>query len=60
MRVDLRATAISKAHTLVPKLLKCKAAFYSSKLKEDRAIKQNYVLVQYKKKPFTATLEKIT
>jgi hypothetical protein len=39
MRVDLKATATSKAHTLVPKLLKCEAAFYSSKLKEDCAIK---------------------
>jgi hypothetical protein len=60
MRVDFKATAISKAHTLAPKLLKYKAAFYSSKLKEDCAIKQNYVLVQHKKKPFIATLEKIT
>jgi hypothetical protein len=39
MRVDPRATATSKAYTLALKLLKCKAAFYSSKLKEDRAIK---------------------
>jgi hypothetical protein len=39
MRVDSRATAISKAYTLAPKLLKCKAVFYSSKLKEDCAIK---------------------
>jgi len=39
MRVNPKATATSKAHTLAPKLLKCKAAFYSSKLKEDRAIK---------------------
>jgi hypothetical protein len=39
MRVDLKATAISKAHTLAPKLLKCEAAFYGSKLKEDCAIK---------------------
>jgi hypothetical protein len=39
MRVDLRATATSKAYTLAPKLLKCEAAFYSSKLKEDCAIK---------------------
>jgi hypothetical protein len=60
MRVDSRATATSKAHALAPKSFKCKAAFYSSKLNEDRAIKQNYVLVQYKKKPFIATLEKIT
>jgi hypothetical protein len=60
MRVDSRATAISKPHTLAPKLLKCKAAFYSSELKEDRAIKQNCVLARHKKKLFTATLEKIT
>jgi hypothetical protein len=39
MRVDPRATATSKAYTLAPKLLKCEAAFYSSKLKEDYAIK---------------------
>jgi hypothetical protein len=39
MRVDLRATTTSKAHTLALKLFKCKAAFYSSKLKEDYAIK---------------------
>jgi hypothetical protein len=39
MRVDLRATTTSKAYTLAPKLLKCKAAFYGSELKEDRAIK---------------------
>jgi hypothetical protein len=60
MRVDPRATATSKAHTLAPKLLKCKAAFYGSELKEDYAIKQNYVLARHKKKPFTATLKKIT
>jgi hypothetical protein len=60
MRVDPRATTISEAHTLAPKLLKCEAAFYGSELKEDRAIKQNRVLAQHKKKPFTATLEKIT
>jgi hypothetical protein len=39
MRVDSRAITISKAHTLAPKLLKYKAAFYSSRLKEDYAIK---------------------
>jgi hypothetical protein len=39
MHVDFRATTISKAYTLVPKLLKYKAAFYSSKLKENSAIK---------------------
>jgi hypothetical protein len=60
MRVDPRATATSKAHTLAPKSLKCKAAFYGSKLKEDRAIKQNCVLARHKKKLFIATLEKIT
>jgi hypothetical protein len=60
MRVDPRATATSKAYTLAPKLLKCKAAFYSSKLKEDCAIKQNCVLARHKKKPFIATLKKIT
>jgi hypothetical protein len=60
MRVDPKATAISEAHTLAPKSLKCKVAFYGSKLKEDRAIKQNYVLARHKKKPFTATLKKIT
>jgi hypothetical protein len=60
MRVDSRATTTSKAYTLAPKLLKCEAAFYGSELKEDRAIKQNCVLAQHKKKPFTATLEKIT
>ena len=60
MRVDPRATATSEVHTLALKLLKCKAAFYGSKLKEDRAIKQNRVLARHKKKPFTATLEKIT
>jgi hypothetical protein len=60
MRVDPRATAISKAHTLGPKSLKCEAAFYGSELKEDRAIKQNCVLVRHKKKLFTATLKKIT
>jgi hypothetical protein len=60
MRVNPRATAINKAYTLVPKLLKCEAAFYSSKLKEDCAIKQNCVLARHKKKLFTATLKKIT
>jgi hypothetical protein len=60
MHVDSRATATSKAHTLAPKSLKCKAAFYGSKLKEHCAIKQNYVLARHKKKPFIATLEKIT
>ena len=60
MRVDLRATATSEAHTPAPKSLKCEAAFYGSELKEDRVIKQNRVLARHKKKPFTATLEKIT
>jgi hypothetical protein len=60
MRVDPRATATSEAHTLAPKSLKCEAAFYGSELEEDRAIKQNRVLARHKKKPFTATLEKIT
>jgi hypothetical protein len=39
MRVDPKATTISKAHTLALKLLKCEAAFYGSELKEDCAIK---------------------
>jgi hypothetical protein len=60
MRVDPRATTTSKVHTLAPKLLKCKATFYISKLKENCAIKQDCVLAQHRKKPFTATLEKIT
>jgi hypothetical protein len=44
MRVDPRATTASKAYTLAPKLLRCKATFYVNKFKEDCAIKQNCVL----------------
>jgi hypothetical protein len=60
MRVDPKATATSKAHTLAPKSLRCEATFYTKEFKEDCAIKQNCVLARYKKKLFTATLEKVT
>jgi len=60
MRVDPRATATSEAYTPAPKSLKCKATFYVNEFEEDRAIKRNRVLARHKKKPFTATLEKVT
>jgi hypothetical protein len=60
MRVNPRATATSKAHTLAPKLLRCEATFYTKEFKKDRAIKQDCVLARHKKKPFIATLKKIT
>jgi hypothetical protein len=60
MRVDPRATATSKAYTLVPKSLRCKATFYVNKFKENRAIKQNCVLAQHRKKPATVIIDKVT
>jgi hypothetical protein len=60
MRVDPKATTTSKAYTLAPKSLRCKATFYTKEFKEDCAIKRDCVLARYKKKPFTATLEKET
>jgi hypothetical protein len=60
MRVDPRATATSKAYTLAPKLLRCKATFYVNKFKEGRAIKQNCVLARHRKKPTIIITDKVT
>ena len=60
MRVNPKATITSKAYTLVPKLLRYEPTFYVKEFKEDYAIKQDYVLARHKKKPFTATLKKVT